>query len=236
MTETKLPNLGVKIKKIDAEQHINNMLRDVQGPALHIGSKIEILDKWQNWREACSGIGYYGIDIVDGPGVDFVCDITMPVAKIRKILGVKTFGLIIAPHLLEHVRKPWIAAKNIQKLMAQDGKLFVSVPWVQAYHDFPADYWRFSFSGLAELFDDIHFLSRWYSGTNDAIGFQIVKNESADFSMEHLRLESNLFQIVLEHQPAQNVEFEDNIPKFEISTGFMPIMAVNAIGEKLKTR
>lgn len=236
MTQTRLPNFGVHINKFNAEQHINNMLRDVRGPALHIGSKIEVLDKWQNWREACSGIGYYGIDIVDGEGVDFVCDITLPVEKIRRILGVKTFGLIIAPHVLEHVKKPWIAAKNMQKLLARDGKIFITVPWVQAYHDFLADYWRISFSGLAELFDGIHFLSRWYSGTDDTIGFQIVKNESADFSMEHLKIEPNLFQIKLERQPAQNIEFEDNIPKLDISVGFMPIMALNAIGEKLKTR
>lgn len=236
MTQTKLPNFGVHINKIDAERHINNMLRDVKGPALHIGSKIDVLDKWQNWREVCSGLGYYGIDIVDGPGVDYVCDITWPVDKIRKILGVKRFGLIIAPHLLEHVKKPWFAAKNMQKLLAQDGKIFITVPWVQAYHDFPADYWRFSFSGLDELFDGIHFLSRWYSGTNDAIGYQIVKNDSADFSMDHLKIEPNLFQITLDHFPEQNIEFEDNIPKVEISEGYMPIMALNAIGEKLKTR
>ena len=54
---------------------------------------------------------------------------------------------------LEHVKKPWIAAKNMEKVVSKGGYLYINAPWVWDFHEFPGDYWRFSHQSLDVLFE-----------------------------------------------------------------------------------
>lgn len=63
-----------------------------------------------------------------------------------------TFDLIIAAQVLEHTFKPWIVAKELERVVKLNGKLLIEVPFNFPYHSPPYDFFRFTFTGLRSLF------------------------------------------------------------------------------------
>ena len=106
--------------------------------------------KWFSWDE------YVGLDVSEGDGVDLVADIENPVP-------VDPVDLVICCSVLEHVKRPWLAAENLTKILKPGGVLYLASPWVMRYHGYPDDYWRFSFSGIPLLFPDLEFGEMYFS-------------------------------------------------------------------------
>ena len=102
-----------------------------------------------------------GIDQIEGPGVDLVCDAGDPEVPAR--LG--KFFHVDCLSVLEHTIKPWCVAENIVAMMHKDATLFVSVPFVWREHGYPNDYFRFTTAGVASLFTGIHWHSIMYANT-----------------------------------------------------------------------
>jgi SAM-dependent methyltransferase len=63
-------------------------------------------------------------------------------------------AVIYSNNVFEHLRKPWIAAKNVLDLLVPGGAGIIIVPFSQRYHEVPADYFRYSHTGLVSLFED----------------------------------------------------------------------------------
>jgi SAM-dependent methyltransferase len=222
----------IGVQRIATAEVIAGVVAQAQDPVLQIGSRAEVLDRSATWRSRFAGRRFVGLDIMPGPNVDIVADITEPAAAIRSRAGVNGFGLIVCHHVLEHVRRPWVAAQTLSELLAPGGRIFVSVPWVQGYHEFPDDFWRMSFAGIRALFPDLTFPVEYYTGTHEAFGYQILRNGKVEHSPVTSRIERNLFQFVLDQIPAQRM-FEDRPgEKIQMSRGYMPIMLVNMIGVK----
>lgn len=112
---------------------------------LEIGSRQ--VGSTQPFREMFAGSEYVGLDIEAGEGVDLVADLMEPIA-----LEPSTVDLVICCSVLEHVRRPWVAAENIATLMRPGGLIYLAVPWCWRFHPYPGDYWRFSWQGVAEIF------------------------------------------------------------------------------------
>lgn len=201
-------------------------------PILHIGSKASVLDVGYRWRKLFNGKKVIGIDLSEGENVDHLFDITGNITKLRKLTGINQFGTIICPHILEHVKNPFVASGNISKLLKPKGRLFVSVPWVQGFHEFPDDYWRISFSGLKELFPNMGWEYEYYSNSREDIGYQLTLNGAVEHSIRTCRIERNLFQFQIESPPKQRMfdDYEGN--KIALSRQFMPALIVNMVGKK----
>lgn len=91
-----------------------------------------------------------GIDMLAGPGADRVLNME---DRLPDDLG--QFDHIECLSVLEHSRQPWKMAENIQSLLAPDGTLFVSVPFVWRCHAYPDDYWRMTPAALVSIFTRI---------------------------------------------------------------------------------
>jgi hypothetical protein len=89
-----------------------------------------------------------GVDMVEGEGVDVVCDLEEP-----NDLG--TFSHIECLSVLEHSRRPWLLAANLEQMLEPSGTLFVAVPFAWRIHAYPDDYWRMTPAGVRSLFPDI---------------------------------------------------------------------------------
>ena len=63
------------------------------------------------------------------------------------------YNLFISTSVLEHVKRPWIAAKNMEKVVSKGGHRYISAPWAWDFHEFPGDYWRFSHQAFDILFE-----------------------------------------------------------------------------------
>lgn len=86
------------------------------------------------------------LDLFDGRTIDIVHDGgELPFAA-------GTVSLVVCQEVLEHVADYLALLKDIQRVLAADGRLYVQVPFQIGYHSGPKDYWRFSRDGLEYLF------------------------------------------------------------------------------------
>ena len=92
---------------------------------------------------------YIGVDLFDGPGVDVVCD----VAALSDTFANQSFDIVVSTEMLEHCQHWQDALYQMVSVLRQDGFLLITTrsPGFEL-HDYPADYWRFSFSDFTEIF------------------------------------------------------------------------------------
>jgi len=229
---------GGTVTRLDYRAELDRIAAAMPGPVLQIGSRTQVIDREasrrRTWRERAAGKGFVGADLEHGENVDAVFDICWPLDRIRAAMepaGHPAFGGIVCAHLLEHVRDPFAAARNITTLLAPGGRVFVQVPWVQAFHAFPDDYWRISLSGLELLFEGLVPLDAFYSGGSGDAAYRIERNGAADLSAPARAAEAELFQVLL--PPAQSVQLLKAAGKrIHLSRGYMPVTVINFVAGK----
>ena len=173
-----------------------------------------------------------GADLEDGDNVDAVFDITWPLDRIRATLpGAKEFRTIICAHVLEHVKNPFDAARNITDLLAPGGTAFIQVPWVQGFHAFPDDFWRISLSGLGVLFPDLTPRDCFYSGGSSDVAYRLTRNGMTAFDIDAKQAEAQLFQILLSPDSNQRMLSQMQGTQY-LSRGYMPMTVITWIARK----
>ena len=124
------------------------------GRTLICGSKLYkgSTDRRQRYQVAI------GIDQEWGPGVDLVMNLedTLPYT-----LG--HFAHVDCLSVLEHSRKPWSMAANVERLLDHGGTLHVAAPFAWRFHGYPSDYWRFTTQGIRELFPNVKWAKLVYA-------------------------------------------------------------------------
>lgn len=65
-----------------------------------------------------------------------------------------TFDAVISIAVLEHVRDPFICAKEISRVLKPGGEIYCSVPFLQPYHGYPHHYFNATHQGIQRLFED----------------------------------------------------------------------------------
>lgn len=93
-----------------------------------------------------------GLDMLDGPGVDMVRDLEEP-------LDAEPYDHVDCVSVLEHCRRPWLVAENLQRLMRPGSSIFVSVPFIWRIHAYPHDYWRLTPDCLRVIFPRVEWLA-----------------------------------------------------------------------------
>jgi SAM-dependent methyltransferase len=91
---------------------------------------------------------YIGADVVDGPKVDVVCPLE------HLAFPDTHFDTVLCSQVLEHVREPVTALREIARVLRPSGVLLASTHGTYPYHPHPTDYWRWTQDGLRALFDD----------------------------------------------------------------------------------
>jgi SAM-dependent methyltransferase len=89
---------------------------------------------------------YKTLDINPDSNPDIVGDIQDLPFKSESI------DAVICNSVLEHVKNPFKAVEEINRVLRPGGKCFVYVPFIHVYHG--NDYWRFSEDGIRHLFRD----------------------------------------------------------------------------------
>lgn len=64
----------------------------------------------------------------------------------------ESFDLVIAGQVLEHTFKPWVVAKEVERIVKTNGNILIEIPFNFPYHSPPYDFFRFTFTGLRSLF------------------------------------------------------------------------------------
>lgn len=65
-----------------------------------------------------------------------------------------TFDVAYSNNVFEHLRRPWVAARNVVGLLRPGGVALTVTQFALRYHAVPHDYFRYTHEGLAALFED----------------------------------------------------------------------------------
>lgn len=91
-------------------------------------------------------------EITDGPGIDYVCSVTsLPMADC-------SVDLIVSQEVLEHVDDPFLAMREIYRVLKKGSQAYIQLPFIIGYHPCPQDYWRFTKEGIIALANKAGFL------------------------------------------------------------------------------
>lgn len=98
------------------------------------------------WRNIyISDLKILRLDIVAGPGIDFVADATdMPD-------GIGEFDAVILQSVPEHVLDIKKLFSESIRVLKPGGLIYIEMPFLQGVHGDPNDYWRLTLGGLIEL-------------------------------------------------------------------------------------
>lgn len=151
----------------------------IKEPILVVGSKMYDFDKYDISKEL-ELLGYSnitGIDIDDGPGVDYQVDITDQLSGFV-VKNKHRYATVVCMEVLTNVRNPFVAAQNVANLLINGGTVILSECFVRKLSRMPIDYWRFSYDGLKALFVGFKFF-------DDRAKFSITRQK--DGLLENLR-------------------------------------------------
>lgn len=209
----------------------------LRGPICQIGSRAQIVDtKRLNWRQRLADKGFIGADLEPGDNVDVVFDVCGDREVIRNALAPMLAGRplrgFICAHLLEHLRTPWTAADTMAALLAPGGQIFVQVPWVQAFHGFPDDYWRMSLSGVMALFEGLELVDAFWSGGSSDVAYRVFRNGRPDHSLAARQLEATVFQVLLPPDDNKSLLKSLKDKRAYLARGYMPATVINALLRK----
>jgi len=129
-------------------------VRPNSGRTLIVGSAVYMEKEDRRLRYA----DVLGVDMLDGEGVDRVLDLEEPLPD-----DLGTFAHVECLSVLEHSRRPWLLAANIERLMDPGATLYVTAPFIWRVHAYPNDYFRYTLEGLKTLFSNVEFSAMSYA-------------------------------------------------------------------------
>ena len=103
--------------------------------------------------------GYVNLDLFAIPGVDVAAD-----AQQLPFLS-DTFARVECDAVLEHVRNPDRAMREIKRVLAPGGMVHVVTPFCHPFHEYPKDYRRFTLDGLKVIAGGLEVVAEgWRTG------------------------------------------------------------------------
>jgi SAM-dependent methyltransferase len=126
------------------------MAKSCQGLALDAGSGRS------GWRSVIlrTASRYESLDLAARGGVvpDWIGDLTaMPQVPAQR------FDSVVCHQVLEHVKDPMAAAKELARVLKPGGGAVISVPHLSRRHELPHDYYRFTPEGLRQVLESAGF-------------------------------------------------------------------------------
>ena len=173
--------------------------RIIEIGARDMNGSLQTYIKAQNPKE------YIGIDIIDGPGVDLICNATELIQHFEK----DSFDLIIATEVLEHITDWKKAISNFKQLLKKNGILFVTTrSRLFPFHGAPYDFWRYSIEDMKNIFSDLDIEVLEKDPLEPGVFLKAIKAE--DFKENNLDNYS-LYSIIYRRRISGHVEIA-NIP------------------------
>lgn len=91
---------------------------------------------------------YDGNDIGPGPRIRYVSPVeSLPVPD-------ASYDVVLCTQVLEHVRHPHQALREMTRVLAPGGHLLMTTHGVYPFHPDPTDYWRWTRQGFDAMFED----------------------------------------------------------------------------------
>lgn len=125
------------------------------GPAaqvLEVGTKQSVAGVPTHSQARFPGVArdnYLMADVEEGADVDCVADVhDLPDDWANR------FDAVVAIAVFEHLERPWIAAKEIRKVLKPGGRCYIATHQTYPIHGYPSDFFRFTKEALTLIFED----------------------------------------------------------------------------------
>lgn len=106
-------------------------------------------------KAVADGVRYVILDISPGvEGSDAIEVIEADICDCPQVAD-ESFDIVYSNNVFEHLKEPWKAAAELGRLLKPGGLVAVHTAFAWRYHPVPEDYWRYSHSALAFLFEEI---------------------------------------------------------------------------------
>jgi SAM-dependent methyltransferase len=119
---------------------------------LEAGTRQAVVGRSTNWRQRFPSVArknYVMMDVEDGEDVDVVADLhCLPASMTSR------FDAFIANAVFEHLARPWIAAKEIARVLKPGGLCYIDTHQTFPLHGYPSDFFRFSVEALSLVMRD----------------------------------------------------------------------------------
>lgn len=141
---------GPSSSRIESNTWLRRICMDIRGHVLSIGSGNDDDGQGGKYRYYFPLARQYTTsEVSDG----FDCDLVLDVRKMPELQDA-SFDCIYCSGVLEHVDDFHASFSEITRILKTDGILLIGLPFRQAIHMAPNDYWRFSEYGIRALLKD----------------------------------------------------------------------------------
>ena len=117
---------------------------------LELGTKRSDPNFPTHHREWHPEAGWTMADAEDGTDVDIVTN----AHDMREQFADESFDAVIAVSVWEHLERPWVAAKEVERVLAKGGIVYIATHQTFPIHGYPSDFFRFSDKALTLIFED----------------------------------------------------------------------------------
>jgi SAM-dependent methyltransferase len=107
----------------------------------------------ENRRRFQALYDYFGVDLYPAGAAVLAGDLCDSGFMTAHASFAGAFDVAYSNNVFEHLRKPWVAAENILRLLKPGGICITVVPFAQRYHEDPGDYFRYTPAGVLALFE-----------------------------------------------------------------------------------
>ncbi len=140
---------GYRERKRLPQTNVTDMDREIREEFFRQVGEGTILNLGSGERSVHVGERWVGLDIAPHANCDVVGDAHhLPFQD-------ASFDAVHTVSVFEHLRKPWIAAEEVARVLRPGGLLFCSVPFAYPIHGSPHDFFRYTSEGLASLFESL---------------------------------------------------------------------------------
>lgn len=136
----------------EANKWLKTQASEIEGHVLSLGSRTDEDGEgsfYRSYFRKC--VSYTTSDV----SLELDCDIMLDVKSMPSIES-ESVDCIFCSGVLEHVHDYTAALHEITRVLKKSGVLLLGVPFRQAIHDAPNDYWRFTEYGLRYLLKDLY--------------------------------------------------------------------------------
>ncbi len=127
-------------------------LLDASANVLEVGTKQAMVGVPTHLQSVFPNVlrnNYIMGDVLPGADVDVVADLhSLPIDWEGR------FNAFVANAVFEHLERPWLAAKEVFRVLAPGGFCYVATHQTFPLHGHPSDFFRFSKEALSLLFTD----------------------------------------------------------------------------------
>ena len=135
-----------------AEFYQNSLKEHVKGKLLDLGcGKVPLYAAYKDYSSENICIDW-GNSLHKNPHLDYEYDLNQ-----KLVLDDSQFDTIILSDVLEHIRKPELLWSEMSRVMKDDGKIIMSVPFYYWLHEQPHDYFRYTKFALQSLAEEAGF-------------------------------------------------------------------------------